>query len=231
MAPYAFSGAKESIPMIDQNETLLAEQWGTRVESAYLEHRERIVDLLRAKHPLSTVEDAMQEIFLQLLCRMPKSPLAREVTLSAAYLFECVRRRLLRTLENEQRKLESTRNACRRGAIDSSHSTNQKSDPVHSGDPDFDEDQLASALEQLSPKQQEVLRLICAENVRRHDGSKSLGCEENCFGVRRHRALIALREILIRGEERVGRSDPRKRLSDVPTSPRHTDDTAKEIST
>ena len=217
--------------MSDKNEALLAEQWGTRVESAYREHRTRIVDLLCAKHPLSTVEDAMQEIFLQLICRMPKSAIAREVALSASYLFECVRRRLLRTLGNDQRKLESTRNACRRGAIESSHSTNQRSDPVHSGDPAFDEDQLASALEQLSPKQQEVLRLICAENVRRHDGSKSLGCEENCFGVRRHRALTALREILIRDEERVGRSDPRKKSSDAPTSPRQTDDTAREKST
>lgn len=217
--------------MSDKNEALLAEQWGTRVESAYREHRTRIVDLLCAKHPLSTVEDAMQEIFLQLICRMPKSVLAREVALSAAYLFECVRRRLLRTLGNDQRKLESTRNACRRGAIDSSHSTNQKSDPVHSGDPDFDEDQLASALEQLLPKQQEVLRLICAENVRRHDGSKSLGCDENCFGVRRHRALIALREILIRDGRQMNRTDPRRNSSVVTTSPRLTEDTARDIST
>jgi hypothetical protein len=83
----------------------------------------------------------------------------------------------------------------------------------------------------LLPKQQEVLRVICAENVRRHDGSKSLGCDENCFGVRRHRALIALREILIRDGRQFKRTDPRRKSSVAPTYTWHPDDTARDIST
>lgn len=217
--------------MIDEHDPHEAEQWGKRLEAAYLEHRERIVGLLLAKHPMPAVEDAMQEIFTQLLCRMPKSAVEREVALGAAYLFECVRRRLLRTLGNDQRRLESTRNACRKGTIQSSQCTERESDPVHGDHPEFDEQQLISALRKLSPNQQDVLRLICAENVRRHDGSKSLGCDENCFGVRRHRALIALREILICDEERVERSGPRKKGSDPPPSRRAVGDTAGEVST
>ena len=217
--------------MIDENHPHEAEQWDKRLEAAYRENRERIVGLLRAKHPMPAVEDAMQEIFAQLLCRMPKSAVDREVALGAAYLFECVRRRLLRTLGIDQRRLESTRNACRKGAIESSQCTDQTSDPLHGGDPEFDEQELASALRQLSPMQQDVLRLICAENVRRHDGSKSLGCDENCFGVRRHRALIALREILIRDDERIVRTAPRKKPSDATAARCGIDDTGGEVST
>ncbi len=217
--------------MIDENDSREAEQWGKRLEASYRENRGRIIDLLRAKYPMPAVEDAMQEIFAQLLCRMPKSAVDREVALGAAYLFECIRRRLLRTLGNDQRRLESTRNACRKGAIESNQYTDSKSDPLHGGDPEFDEQQLASALRQLSPKQQDVLRLICTENVRRHDGSKSLGCDENCFGVRRHRALIALREILIRDDERTVRTDPRKKPSDAASARCAIDDTAGEVST
>lgn len=215
--------------MIDKDGSLVAEQWCRRLETAYLENRERIVGLLRAKYAMVAVEDAMQEIFAQLLHRMPKSAVAREIALSPAYLFVCVRRRLLRTIGIDQRRLESTRNACRRGAIESSESTDQKSDPVHCGEPDFDEQQLAAALEKLSPKQQEVLRLLCAENVRRHDGAKSLGCEENCFGVRRHRALLALRALLIRDKDRVARSDHNKKTPSDPPSQRRMDATAGAI--
>ncbi len=217
--------------MRDEHADRAVEQWGQRLEVAYLEHRGRIVDLLRAKHPVSAVEDAMQEIFAQLLGRMPQTAVAREVTLGSAYLFECVRRRLVRTLVVDQRRRESARNACRRGAIESSQSTPPKGDPLHRIEPIFDEEELTFALSRLSTKQQEVLRLICAENVRRHDGAKSLGCDENCFGVRRHRALIALREMLIHDEARVDRPSQRPPVRNSPPTPRPSDDHVRQIST
>lgn len=217
--------------MKDDHPDTMAVQWGRRLETAYREHRESIVNILCGKYPMPSIEDAMHEIFAQFLSRMPTSAAAREVTLEPAYLFACVRRRLIRTLAIDQQHRESTWNACRQGAIESSQSTAPKSDPVHGRDHSSDEVELANALGRLPSKLQEVMRLICAENVRRHDGARSLDCDENCFGVRRHRALVALREILIPDDSRVDRSQSRNDASNSQARRRRITDTAKETST
>jgi len=188
--------------MIDDHPDAVHAQWAQRLETAYREHRDQIISLLRRKFAGPAIEDAMQEIFVQFLRFMPGTAVKREITITPSYIYTCVRRRILRTLEIEQHHRLSTIKACGRGAIEPSHLVASSSGRVHNTENSFDADQLARAIDRLTPKQQQVMRLVCAENIRQADGARSLDCDENNFGVLKHRAINALRVALIADKRR-----------------------------
>ncbi len=182
--------------MINDHSDAVAEQWGLRLESAYRQHRERITAILRGRFPMPAIEDALQEVFIQLLRREPSSRAAVEVTLNCAYLFQCVRRRLVRVVTTEQRHRESTLRAYQRSACADGVRLGTDSDPVHRAEPTFTEADLERAFERLPSVHCEVLRSLCAENVlpnERSDAGRALAGRDR---VRKHRALAALRDAL-----------------------------------
>ncbi len=182
--------------MIEDHCDDVAQQWGLRLEIAYRQHRERIVHLLNGRHSMPTIEDALQEIFAQLLERMPASGASQEAMLGCAYLFQCVRRRLLRTIEIERRHHDSTFRACRRGCVGGSEPACSDPDSARCTGRSDEIREVLRAIGRLPVAQQDLLRLLCAENVRRIDGAHTLRGEESALGVRRHRALAKLRELL-----------------------------------
>ncbi|MSQ89817.1 MAG: sigma-70 family RNA polymerase sigma factor [Phycisphaerales bacterium] len=208
--------------MTESHRDAADEQWGRRLETAYREHRELIVNLLRRRYPMQAIEDAVQELFTRWLVRAPSSSVTREIMLRPAYLVHCVRKRVIRTLVDDEHHRLLRNRATDRGAIDSSEGTKRGSDPAHCEEPQFDSAQLNDAIDRLPPHQQEVMRALCSENLRRHESGRAFGCTEDCFGVRRHRGLEKLREVLTHraaDHVRVGRNSPSARSTGATVAP------------
>ncbi len=167
--------------------------WRKRVERAYLQHREAIVAGLARVHSTAMIEDALQEVFVRWLARVPSSAAIAETMLRAAYLFVAVRTEIAHIVRTERRRHDSTGRGLNSGGIDARSATPKGSDPAHAEEPRLTETQLIEELARLPEAQLEALRAFATENVRSRSAARTLGCAENALFVRRFRAFERIR--------------------------------------
>ncbi len=189
--------------MSDRWSACSIDDWRARVESAYRQHGARIAGLLQGHHRGSVVEDAIQEVFLGLLARAEHAAADAEAMLSPSYLLVCVRRAIARSQEGAKVHAQLDREAVTTGRL-GRMVTRDAVDPAHRREPEADTLGIDQALSELPPKQRDLLMVLMGHEHTNQVAAKWLGCDANCVGARRHRAIVRLRELL---EER----DPEER--------------------
>ncbi len=167
--------------------------WRMRVEQAYLQHREAIVENLARSFSMAAIEDALHEVLVRWLTRTPASAAIAEIMLRPAYLFVSVRSQLGIFARFERRRKHSTTRGLNCGGILPAGETPKGSDPAHAEEPVLSEAQLVEELARLPDAQLEALRTFATENVRSRTAARALGCGESALFVRRFRALERIR--------------------------------------
>ncbi len=183
--------------MSESCENIASDGWLRRVEEAYRLHGERIATILRAHYPAAMVDDSIQEVFLRMLTNGAPLQVPVEVALSPAYLLVCTRRDLWHALRGAKSNAKRLRAGLENGRLELNARPTRRQDPLHRAEPATDQDTLDSAMESLPANDRALMMVIMGQDNSNVAVARWLDCDSSCVGVRRHRAVQKLREILV----------------------------------
>ena len=173
---------------MDSTGEIRRERGSPNVVPLYEKHAGRLTRYVRARvDSAAEAEDIVQEVFLQ-ICQ--GDVIGRAKVNPEVYLLGIARHLVAKHLRQKKSEREA-----RQVRV---HTQSQTQ--INSGVVDIDVAEMSYLLKRLSPMAREAIRLRYVQGCGSREAARRLGCSENAFHVRLHRALKALRELIRPGE-------------------------------